>query len=482
MSSEALVLDLDGTLIRNDLTHELIILCLRWKPHLLPIAIFKLLMSRSEGKRFLAELFHPLLDASVLPYNQEVLDLARDYKARGHKIEIVSGSDQLIVQKVGHFLESDLAAGSQPGRNLTSKNKADFLMERHAGNFVYAGNSKADYPVWRVAKKGYAVNAPARSLKLSRENGDQVPVERLVQNKQTFRPLIKAMRLHQWAKNSLIFLVPGLFITQLGQSDWLSLLAAFLCFSIMASATYILNDLFDIQDDRTHRTKFKRPLARGDLALPIAILFVLLVIPLTLQASLMISLSFAFVLASYTLITLAYSFRLKRMAVLDVFILASLFTIRVVAGAYVIGKPPSSWLLCFVGCFFLALAIGKRYIEVQGLQAKSTEQVSGRGYQARDEYVLLAFGSATGFASVIALLIYGLLAPTIVFNFDISVYFCSAILAAWMFRFWLLAGRGELNDDPVVFAIKDQVSFITLSTIALIFLFDITRPLWITLY
>ncbi|MEP1144736.1 MAG: UbiA family prenyltransferase [Henriciella sp.] len=476
MSSKTLVLDLDGTLVRNDLTHELLILCLRWKPHLLLIALVTLFRSKSDGKRFLAERFGEKIEAKHLPYQQAVLDLMEDHRSSGAAIEIVSGSDELLVRKIADHVGVDFHKGSTPGQNLTSISKAKFLVERHGSNFIYVGNSTADYAIWQVADRGYGVDAPSGAYNLSRDDGSKAAVTPLVEGGKSIRPLIKAMRLHQWAKNLLLFLVPALFISSLTAISVIQLIAAFLCFSFLASSTYILNDLFDIPDDRAHRTKHKRPLASGRLSIPLAVLMIGLTVPVTFVLSYFISSSFSVILIAYAFATIAYSFRLKRLPIIDVFVLAGLFTGRVVAGAYVINEPPSGWLLAFIGSFFLALAIGKRYIEVRNYDAD--DAIPGRGYYAADKPILLNSGISAGFASVISLLIYGLLAPSVLFNFEISIFACATILTSWLMRFWLLAGRGQINDDPVIFAIKDKTSFLTLMLIGLIFLFDITRPFW----
>ena len=168
--------------------------------------------------------------------------------------------------------------------------------------------------------------------------------------------------------------------------------------------------------------------------------------------------------------------RLKRIAVADVFILAGLFSIRVIAGAYLVGYPPSGWLLTFIGSFFLSLAIGKRYIEVIALD--ETKKVAGRGYMKSDEVSLLTIGAAVGCASVVALLIYGLSAPITVFDSEVVVLIGAFLLLSWVLRFWLLAGRGLINDDPVEFAIKDKTSLGILGAISLIFAYDLTAPIW----
>ena len=324
------------------------------------------------------------------------------------------------------------------------------------------------------------MNAPSQSYRLKKADGSIACVEKLSEKHTPIKPLIKAMRPHQWAKNALLFVVPALFLPKLTIHDGANLILAFVCFSLLASATYILNDLFDMPDDREHHSKHKRPLASGLLGVPLAVAFMAIIIPACIVLSFFISTIFGITTAIYGITTISYSFRLKRIPVLDVFILAGLFMIRVIAGANVVGYPPTGWLLTFIGTFFLSLALGKRYVEV--MRSRDKGKVSGRGYVIQDEIPLLTAGTSVGFASVIVLLIYGLLSSTVVFNFQLTVLLSAAILATWMLRFWIIAGRGELNDDPVVYAIKDRTSFTYLALIGLLMGFDITRPLWATLF
>jgi len=471
-----LVLDLDGTLIRNDLTFELFALCARWNPVLFVYAVYKAITDRASAKRLLAARYKNHIDPSGLPYRPEILALAELYKNQGHPIELVSGSDEAIVKSIAQHLHIDFYKGSVPGTNLTSARKAQFLKQRHGENFLYAGNSRSDYAVWRAGLGGYGINAPERSYHLKRDNGSPVQVSRLGPRRREISALIRGLRLHQWAKNLLIFIVPAIQISHLTLNDALSLFLAFLCFSALASATYLLNDLFDIQDDRKHRRKAKRPLANGDLSVPFAIWSVLLTIPAGLFFAFFLNSNFGWVCIAYLIGTGLYTLCFKRIAVGDVFTLAGLFSMRVIAGAFIIEYPPSGWLLTFIGTFFLSLAIGKRFVEVLTLEPGAS--VPGRGYQAVDSIPLLAMGAASGVVAVMAMLIYGLSAPITVFKSEIVVLLGSTLLLAWVLRFWLLAGRGEISDDPVVYAVKDKTSLALLTCISAVFAYDLTGPMW----
>ncbi|MEO0466515.1 MAG: UbiA family prenyltransferase [Pseudomonadota bacterium] len=476
-----LVFDLDGTLIRNDLTHELLVLCMRWYPHLFLLAIFQLIRSRSGGKRWLVERVGDHIHAEHLPYSATALDLIEAHRKTGGDVELVSGSDHELVERIAsHLGVFSHAKGSTPPTNLVSSRKADHVAERHPDGFQYAGNSNQDITVWRESKGGYGFNAPSRAFRLKRADDTPIELVRIVEGSGPWRALLKAMRPHQWMKNLLIFMVPCLVISQLGWINGIEVIAGFLCLSLLASGTYIINDLFDIPDDRKHPSKQKRPLASGSLSVPLAGVAALSLVLGSLIGAFFLDITFGFVAASYTVITLAYSFRLKRIVVVDVMVLSCLFGVRVVAGAILVNAPPSIWLLTFIGMFFLSLALTKRYVEVVKMAQKGL--VSGRGYRSDDAPVLLAFGVACAVGSVIAFLTYGLLADVRVIENSGIVLSLAGVLIAWLMRLWLLTARGEMNDDPVLFAVKDRTSLLTLMLLTSLVLFETSRPVWQSLF
>ena len=290
------------------------------------------------------------------------------------------------------------------------------------------------------------------------------------------KPLLKAMRLHQWAKNILVFVVPGLMLSELGGYELIKLVAAFVCFGLMASGTYILNDLFDIPDDRKHPTKSKRQLAAGLLSVPTAILAMLVMVLGSLGAAILLDTAFGLVLLVYAVTTVAYSFRLKKLPIVDVLVLAGLFSLRVWGGAVIVSAPPTAWLMMFIGLVFLSLALAKRYVEVQ--KTDTGKAVPGRGYRSGDEAMLLAFGAGTANAAVLSLAIYGLLAPQRLIDNPEIMMVVAVIVGAWFMRIWLVAVRGELNEDPVLYAVKDRLSLICLALVGVLIASESLKPYW----
>lgn len=288
-----LIFDLDGTLIANDLTHELLFLCLRWHPLLLPLALFKLVMSRAAGKRWLVEKVGHHILPEHLPYSPTAIALIESHLEVGGTVELVSGSDHVLVDRIGaHLGYFEHVQGSEPPRNLVAEQKAAHITERHGDAFRYAGNSNQDVPVWKVSSGGFGFNAPARAFKLKRDDKSPIEIVKIQEGDGQLRSLIRAMRPHQWAKNLLIFMVPALVISQLVPADWLKILAGFFCLSFLASGTYLINDLFDVADDRAHATKKKRPIAAGVLSVPLASFASVVLIVGSLACAFLVNLTF----------------------------------------------------------------------------------------------------------------------------------------------------------------------------------------------
>lgn len=472
-----LIVDLDGTLIRADLTHELLVLSFRWAPHLALYVIFLLIVDRARAKRWLTERFGHHVDPAYLPYEEAAVALIATHTARGGRAWLVSGSDEALVSRIAaHLGIFEFSKGSTPGENLTSSRKAGFLMRELPGGFAYAGNSRQDLAVWKVAAAGFGFRAPPASYRIKNKASGAVTVKKVLARKSPLGALRKAMRLHQWAKNILVFVVPGLVLSDLTGPDLARLLAGFICFGVMASGTYILNDLFDIPDDRRHATKRFRQIADGQLNVPLAVAAMTFMVITSLIGSFLLDPAFGAIVALYACVTVTYSFLLKRLPIIDVFILAGLFTVRVWGGGELVGHPPTAWFAMFIGLVFLSLALAKRYVEIG--KSGAGGKISGRGYRAEDGPVVLAFGAATASAAILALAVYGLLAPSRLIDNPPVMMAVACIVGAWFMRIWLVAGRGELNDDPVMFAVKDKVSLACLVVVAAFLAAESTRPIW----
>lgn len=456
-----LCVDLDGTLIRTDLLYETLLAALRRRPWILLALPFWLLGGRARLKARILEASGGRVDVESLPLTDDLVDYLRAEKRAGRRIELVSASDRRIVdrvaERVGVF---DAVLGSDGATNLKGPVKAAALAGRHPGGFVYAGDAAADLAVWERAAGAIPVNA---GLARAGAIAARAPVEASFGRPPRPLPaLVRALRPHQWAKNALILL--PLLLTRAYEipSVLLAAVATIALFSVAASGTYLLNDLLDLTADRSHPSKRDRPLASGALPIPVALLLAPLLIAAGLAGTLAVDPDVFLSLLVYLALTLAYSFGLKAWPVVDVLALGALFTLRLLAGHLLVDGGVPAWLLVFSMALFTSLALVKRLTEVRGLEERGMVSVPGRGYRAGDGPFVLAFGLATGLASVLIFMIYLVADPMHAMRLDHPqwLWVVPAVLGWWLPRVWLLATRGEMHDDPVVFALKDRASLV----------------------
>ncbi len=452
-----LVLDLDGTLVIGDTLVET-----AW--HLLaanPLAFLGALTpDRARLKQRLARA--AALDPASLVYNQAVIGLAQDARSQGRPVFLATAADDAIARGVAdHVGLFDGVMASDGQTNLKGKAKADALVARFgAHGFDYAGDAAADLPVWAQARCGFVVAADAPLLAKARAVcGHVASIGAAVPGRK--RAVSRALRLHQWAKNLLVF-VP-LFAAH--QARGLSLLQAclgFLAFGLCASSVYLLNDLLDLPHDRLHPTKRRRPFASGALPLVWGPPLIVALLGLTLIVGLALPRAFLGMLAVYYASTLAYSFVLKRRAVWDVMALAGLYTLRIFAGAAATSIPISPWLLAFSLFLFFCLAVVKRLTELTlYVRAGGAEALSGRGYRAADLDMLRSMAASSGYMSVLVMALYINSADVLpLYRHPSWLWALCPILLFWVSRVLMISNRGMMNDDPVVFALRDRVSLL----------------------
>jgi 4-hydroxybenzoate polyprenyltransferase/phosphoserine phosphatase len=462
----ALCVDCDGTLIHSDLLYESILLKVKssWISILrLPFWLFR---GKASFKERLARSVSP--DFSTLPYNQKIIALLQRARDEGRTTVLVTAAPQQYAEGVARHLNLfDQVFATSNKTNLAGQNKAARLIEAFGkGNFVYAGNSRADLPVWASSGGAIVVSSSAR-LKAAAAKATSV-IETIPAHEFSFRTWLRAIRVHQWLKNLLVF-VPALAahqITDLRVAP--SAFLAFFGFCFCSSAVYVINDLLDLTADRLHPRKRKRPFASGELSVAngVAVVPVLLALAITISA--LLPLQFAGVLLIYFATTCLYSFWLKGQVIVDVMLLASLYTTRIIAGAAATSIIPSFWLLAFSMFIFLSLALVKRYSEIMLWRMEGKQQILGRGYQIEDAPALLSLGSSAGFSAVMVLALY-------VNSVDVdylypnrqALWMTLPPLLYWISRVWLKSHRGEIHEDPVVFATRDKQSWLVAACIAL---------------
>ena len=458
--SVPLCVDLDGTLIHSDLLLESFLLLVKQNPLYLLLVPFWLLKGKANLKAQIARRVQ--IDGAALPYTQAFVQWLQAQKAQGRSLWLCTASDISLAQAVAtHVGIFDGVLASDGQRNLAGANKAAELVKRFGEKgFDYCGNHRVDLAVWQHARAAIVVNGSAG---LVAEAGKVTQVDTsFAPQRGGFKVIVKALRVHQWAKNGLIF-VPVAAAHHLSDVHvlWQSLLA-FLAFSLCASSVYLLNDMLDLAADRQHHSKCKRPFASGQLSL----LFGLFAAPLLLLVALLISLvlpiKFLGVLAAYYVVTLAYSFGLKRVVMLDVLTLAGLYTVRIVAGAAATEIPLSFWLLMFAIFIFLSLAIVKRYAELHAMREQGKLKAQGRGYQVEDIALLQSLGASSGYLSILVLALY-VNSPdiSVMYSYPKLVWALVPIMLYWVSRIWMQTHRGEMHDDPLVYALKDPVSLLT---------------------
>ncbi|MEL6920653.1 MAG: UbiA family prenyltransferase [Pseudomonadota bacterium] len=452
-SAIALAVDLDGTLISGDLLWEAVFILLRkapWSLFFFPIWVLR-------GKAaFKSEIFSRIdIDPALLSYRTEIVDWLRAEKAAGRTIILATAScakkAQQIADHLGIFAD---VIGSDQATNMKSEAKLEALKARYGdGGFDYAGNSADDLVLFDAAREATVV-APDPAASMWAERNSVIAM--VGAHRVDFRDIIKMLRVHQWAKNLLIA-VPAILDHQFFQTGTLmALTGAFFAFSFLASSVYVFNDLFDLGIDRQHPTKCQRPLAAGrimpatGLKIAIGLLFASALICLFLPPV------FAAVLAGYFVITTAYSLKIKRWLLIDVLTLASLYTVRVIAGIAVVAASPSFWLLAFSTFFFLSLALVKRYVELDHADIGEKERLSGRGYRPEDKEVIMQAGMASAFASIVVLALYlDSEAVYQLYGFPWMIWPLCPLVLYIIMRVWILAKRKEFNDDPVVFISTD---------------------------
>ncbi|MBS0583224.1 MAG: UbiA family prenyltransferase [Proteobacteria bacterium] len=459
-----LCVDLDGTLIRSDLLIESALGLARRNPLNVLRCGFWLLRGKAAMKREIAA--RSEIDVSLLPYDERVVELLR--ASSRHRV-LCTASDRKYAEAVAaHLGVFDEVLASDGERNLAGADKAQALVERFGRRgFDYAGNAVADIEVWRQARSAIVVNA---SEDLARRASAVTAVgQALPRSSGGAGTWITALRLHQWLKNFLVFL-PLLASHRLFQPDAVLLsVLAFVSFGLCASGVYVLNDLLDLEADRSHPRKRLRPFAAG--AVPLA--SGLLAAPaLTLAAfalALAVGAEFALVLFGYWLLTLAYSFRLKRIAMLDTVVLAALYTVRIIAGTVAIHSALSFWLLAFSMFLFLSLALVKRYTELRSLMQLGRSRTDGRGYEVDDLGLIASLGGSSGYLAVLVLALYiNSSASEALYRHPQVLWLLCPLLLYWISRVWFKAHRGLMDDDPVVFALTDYVSRIVLALCAVV--------------
>jgi len=454
-----LCVDLDGTLIHSDLLLETILLLIKHNPLYIFLLPFWLLKGKAALKAEIAK--RVALNPIALPYNLIFIDWLQSQRNQGRELWLCTASNFRLADAVAEHLQLFTGVlASTDDFNLGGRNKAKQLVEKFGEKgFDYCGNHRVDLAIWQVSQGAIVVNA-SEQVRLQAETVTEI---RGIFPKTAgfLRPIFKALRLHQWAKNVLVF-VPLVTAHKLGDAVAIEqALLAFLSFGVCASSVYLLNDMLDLEVDRLHPRKCKRPFASGQLSLLAGFALIPLLLLVTILSASSLPMTFWLVLASYYAMTVAYSFGLKRVVLVDTITLAGLYTIRIVAGAMAINVVLSFWLLLFSVFLFLSLALVKRYAELDAMQRQGKLKAAGRGYHIEDLPILHSLGTSAGYLCVLVLALY-INSPAVesLYRHPQVIWFLCVLLLYWISRVWLKSHRGKMHDDPVIFALKDRISLI----------------------
>lgn len=464
-ASLPLCVDLDGTLLTIDTLPEAAVgACLR-DPRVMFALPRWLMRGKAQLKQELAQRW--AFDPAQLPYNFAFLAYLQEQKARRRRLVLATAADCRVAQKIAdHLGLFDEVIASDGISNLGGAAKAAALVERFGvKRFVYAGNADTDLAVWRAAAGAVVVNAPQRVREAAAALG---PVEHITERHGArWRGVIRALRPYQWVKNLLVFVPLVCTAAYTDLAGWEAALASFAAFCCVTSAIYLLNDICDLAADRAHPSKARRPFASG--AVPIA--YGLALAPLLLVAGG----AFGWLsgaprdLVLYALLSLAYNFKLKEMPLVDIFVLAALYTVRLFGGGEASGYPVSLWLLGFSSFTFLSLALIKRVSELLRVAGQRRQGAARRGYMTHDIAMLEMMGCAACFTSALVLTLYvqsdtaahAYLHPKLLWGIVPLMLF-------WQCRLWLSTTRGYMHDDPIIYAARDWVSWLVLAALVLL--------------
>ncbi len=474
----ALFVDMDGTLVATDLLWEAYFSALRHEPTALFLDPLWLLRGKVAFKERVAARHAP--DPSLLPYRDEVLAYLRERKAQGARLILATASPRRWAEGVARHLGLfDEILCTEKTCNLKGRRKLEaieaYCRSHGIARWGYVGDSGADLPIWKQAHEVDVVAPSSRTL--ARVRSTREPTRVFGRRPSRVTAVLKAVRPHQWVKNTLLF-VPLFLAREYQDLDkTITAALAFAAFSLCASAVYVINDLLDVEADRCHPRKRKRPFASGALPLlwapPLAGALLLLGFG---GASLLLNWGYVALLGLYMIVTSAYSIILKRLLLVDVIVLAGLYTLRIFAGAVATATAVSEWLLAFSIFLFTSLAFAKRHMEMTRLEAEGKVRAKGRSYHVGDISLLESFGATSGYLAVLVFALYihdGL--PSF-YGSRWLLWLACPLLLFWITRLWFLAKRGEVHDDPVVFALTDKVSLAVGLSVAVMIV--LAAPLW----
>ena len=464
-----IIVDLDGTLLLTDTLVEMGVVALFRKPVALVRAVIALPQGRHAMKAALAQDVD--LSKIALPFREDLVEWLRQKAGEGHDLHLVSAADQTVVDEIAGRLGLFTSAVGSDGTNLKGDRKAAYLCAQYPDGFIYVGDNDVDLAVWSrssgIVLAGTSTGVAVRAAALGKpviHRFENAPLE--------LKDAVKAVRVHHWSKNVLMF-VPLILAHQWYNAPLIrATFLGFLCLLAVTSGTYLLNDIADLNADRSHWSKKTRALASGRLPIAAGLAMAVALVAGGLRGALVISPHLFLAILAYCVITLAYSLGLKRIPLLDTLIIGILFASRLVMGAVLIEHTKPAWLLSFAVFFFFSMANAKRHTEIVRAAKEGAASIRSRGYELEDAPLTLALGVSSAVASLVVLILFILQAmlPGQAYSRPALLSGIPIVLAIWMGRIWFLSHRGRMNDDPVSFALRDRTSMILFAAVAVLFM------------
>ena len=459
MLDKTLVIDLDNSLLKIDLFKETLGKSLLKQPWVFLKTVLLAFKSRAAAKTFITK--KSTTEWHTLPYNSKIFDIITIYKQMGYKILLVTGAPKGYAHPIAsHLGLFDKVIATDEQINTTGANKLDAIINEVGDDFIYLGDSLKDLPVWLHCKKAILVGDNGYIKRKLKKNNVEI-IDVVKKGKSTIKILFKQLRIHQWSKNLLLF-VPALASHHLlNPGVFFNALTGFITFSLLASSIYVLNDIVDVDHDRKHPKKKNRPIAAGDLSMFSAYAVLLACFLTGAWLAIGLGTTFLFVATGYIALNLLYSFYLKKVIILDVILLMSFYTLRLIAGHMPDAIPLSSWLLSFSIFLFFSMGLLKRYVDTIVMRENNVSILSGRGYSINDGNMLMSLGVGSGLVSALVLILYtGSEQVQQFYATPMLLVALAPVMLYWISRMWLMAERGMIKSDPVLFAIKDTHSYV----------------------
>ena len=463
-----LVVDLDGTLTPCDTLAESTLKAIKHHPaSLLRIPLW-LLKGRAFLKRRIATIADDHFNPAVLPYNEALLDYLRSERARGRQLILATAADSRIAIGVAaHLGLFDLVLASDGSNNLKGRHKLIKIELAIGQPFAYAGDHAADLPIWQASSAAVLVGVSpqversVRKICLIEQEFPKQPAG--------VKGWVRALRMHQWVKNVLLF-VPLLTGFSLFDVEKLITMAlAFLAFSLVASATYIVNDLLDLDSDRAHPRKRTRPFASAQISIHAGAAVCTVMLGGGLLIATLVSLPFFWTLMLYLVLTSAYTWLLKRYVLIDVIMLSVLYTLRILAGSVAANVQITSWLAAFSLFMFLSLALVKRCSELVSLSRSNGTLTKGRDYHVSDLPILWPLGIASALSAIVVFGMFINAAETgLRYESPQLLWGAAVVMLYWIARLWIKTGRGEMHDDPIIYSLSNFNSLFCIAVMVMI--------------